>query len=108
MKYTRNRQMTLSELIIYTVLGVSAVVGLGSIIGSCQSDNSEAVRALDTNGFSNVTIHDSGFWGSFHGCDKHDGAWYSASATNPVGKTVELVVCCGGPASFKGCTVRSK
>lgn len=98
-------RVTLVELMMGAV--VLLMLSMFCVKG-CSGDSSEAVRALETNGFSNVSIQDSGVWGVWHGCDKHDGAWYDASATNPIGKKVDVVVCCGGPLSFKGCTVRTR
>ena len=76
---------------------------------ACGTNDSEAIKALDDNGFTNVTITDRGFmFASMEGCDSKDGNWYHASATNPAGKHVNMLVCCGAMTSFKGCTVRSK
>lgn len=92
-------------------LVVHFFVCLGIVVtcSCCAADNNEGVRALENNGFSHVSITDSGILvPAFHGCDKHDGAYYEANATNPAGNQVHMTVCCGGPMSFKGCTVRSK
>lgn len=78
-------------------------------ITACGTDDNEAIRALDDNGFTNITITDHGFmFAGFEGCDAKDGNWYHATATNPAGKHVNMLVCCGAKMSFKGCTVRSK
>jgi len=78
-------------------------------LSACWTDNNEAKRALDDQGFTKVTITDSSaFWAHFHGCGQDDGHWYEATATNPVGKQVVMMVCCGSNFSFKGCVVRSK
>jgi hypothetical protein len=75
----------------------------------CGTNDSEAIKALDDNGFTSISITDRGFlFASMEGCDEKDGNWYHASATNPAGKRVTMLVCCGAATSFKGCTVRSK
>ena len=78
-------------------------------VAACATNDSEAIKALDNNGFTNITITDRGFLAaSWEGCDDKDGNWYHATATNPTGKRVNMLVCCGGALDFKGCTVRSK
>lgn len=73
------------------------------------TDDDEAIRALTDQGFNNVSITDRGFvMTNMYGCDEKDGAYYRATATNPRGTSVNVVVCCGGPLQFKGCTIRSK
>lgn len=85
---------------------VSLVCCVGLI--SCTND-SEALRTMEDNGFTNVSIEDSGgVFSKFHGCSDKDGAWYEVAATNAAGKNVHLTVCCGGFGSFKGCTIRSR
>lgn len=76
---------------------------------ACITDDNEARKALDDDGFSDIQITDRGaVFAGFYGCDSKDGNWYTASATNPKGKHVNMLVCCGGALQFKGCTVRSK
>ena len=87
----------------------SILAALACCLIACGTDDQEAKRALDDNGFSNVTITDEGFvFANWHGCDEKDGNWYQANATNPAGKQVTVLVCCGAKMSFKGCTIRSK
>jgi len=75
----------------------------------CGTDDHEAYKALSDNGFTNIHITDKGWtFANWHGCDSKDGNWYQVNATNPIGKPVEMLVCCGAKTSFKGCTVRSK
>lgn len=101
--------MTLVEMMICGAIGAVVIIGVTSAtMTGCSDDHSEAIRTLETNGFTDNVIHDHGYWAGFHGCDGKDGAWYDATSTNPIGKTVNIVVCCGGPLSFKGCTVRVK
>jgi hypothetical protein len=77
-------------------------------LAGCTNDN-EAIKALDDQGFSNISITDrGGFAAEWEGCGHDDGNYYHASATNAAGKHVNMLVCCGGAGSFKGCVVRSK
>jgi hypothetical protein len=78
-------------------------------LSGCVANDNEAIKALDDQGFSNISIMDRGIFGAdWAGCGQDDGAYYKAVATNPAGKRVNLLVCCGGAMSFKGCVVRSK
>jgi hypothetical protein len=101
-------KITLIEYIITLCFIFVVFYSIGFVTSGCSSDNSEAIRALENNGFSKITIQNSGYLAEFHGCDSKDQIWYEVSATNPIGKQVNMLVCCGGPISFKGCTVRSK
>lgn len=104
-RYQTRYKFTLVELlIIITIL----IVIVAFVVRGCSRDQSEAFRALDANGFTYPIIKNQGSWGIFNGCDKHDYAWYDASVINPVGKRVDVIVCCGGSFSFKGCTVRTR
>lgn len=70
-------------------------------------DKAEAVKALETQGYSNVQItSEAWLLVGVRGCAEQDAAKFSARATNPAGRQVELFVCVGWP--FKGATVRSK
>ena len=101
--------MTLVELMICGGIVTATIIGIASMSGGCSSDDhSEAIKTLETNGFTQNIINDHGHWAGFHGCDGKDGSWYDATSTNPIGKKVNIVVCCGGPLSFKGCTIRVK
>jgi len=74
-----------------------------------MTNDNEAIKALDDQGFSNISIMDRGAFGAhWAGCGEDDGNYYNVVATNPAGKRVSLLVCCGGAMSFKGCVVRSK
>jgi hypothetical protein len=75
---------------------------------ACTTDDGEAIRTLDDQGYSDIQIVDRGIMANWEGCDEKDGAWYNASVTNPKGKHVTVLVCCGGNLRFKGCTIRSK
>lgn len=85
------------------------IILLAICLVGCQTDDAEAIRALSDNGFSDITITDSSAIApNWDGCGSDDGAVYHAKATNPAGKRVNVIVCCGGSLSFKGCVVRSK
>lgn len=78
-------------------------------LSGCVVNDAEAIKALDDNGFGNIVIVERGaIFSSFNGCGRDDGVYYIASASNPSGKQVRMLVCCGGIGSFKGCVVRSK
>ena len=88
-------------------LGLIALAAI-ALVG-CGTNDAEAIKALDDNGFTEIVITDRGFLtAEWEGCDKRDGNWYHATAKNPRGKQVNMLVCCGAPTSFKGCTIRSK
>jgi len=85
------------------------ILALAFCLTACATNDAEAQKALDDNGFSDVTIVDRGFmFAHFHGCAEKDGNWYEANAKNAKGKPVSMLVCCGAALSFKGCTIRSK
>ena len=90
------------------VVSVGLLVCVATTV-NCATNDHEALKALDDNGFTDSTITDRGFmFAHFHGCDARDGNWYHAKTTNPKGKPVEMLICCGQLLSFKGCTIRSK
>jgi hypothetical protein len=103
--YRARYQFTLVELLLVISILIIVVVFIGR---GCSKDQNEAIRALDANGFTYPIIKDQGVWGFLNGCDKNDHAWYDASVINPIGKRVDVIVCCGGSLSFIGCTVRTK
>lgn len=74
----------------------------------CSSDSTEAVRAVEDLGMTDVVVEDSSLLADFYGCGDDDGIAYEVTAVNPLKKNVKLTVCCGGPLSLKGCTVRSR
>ncbi len=88
---------------------LSLIVAFSVLLVGCITDDNEARKALDDQGFTNITITDRGTGlVTWEGCGKDDGAYYKATATNPAGKRVNVVVCCGGSFSMKGCVIRSK
>lgn len=90
-------------------LGLFVLTCLALAIVACGTNDAEAIKAMDDNGFTNISVTDRGFMmANWEGCDKKDGNWYHVTANNPAGKRVNMLVCCGSMTSFKGCTVRSK
>ena len=88
-------------------LGLIALAAI-TMMG-CGTNDAEAIKAMDDQGFTEISITDRGcFFAAMEGCDEKDGNWYHATAKNPAGKRVNMLVCCGAMTSFKGCTVRSK
>lgn len=65
-----------------------------------------AVRALETQGYSDVKILDKDvFLVQVRGCSNSDAAKFEAAAKNPLSKEVKVNVCIGWP--FKAATVRT-
>jgi hypothetical protein len=65
-----------------------------------------AIRALQDQGFSEITITSkSVMTASMWGCSDSDDVRFTAKATSPAGKRVEVYVCSG---FMKGSTIRSK
>lgn len=84
-----------------------ALVLLASLATSCGeavSDN-RARNALTDAGYSDVLITaQHGIAPGLYGCGHDDAVAFEAVATNPAGRRVGAVVCCG--LVLKGCTVR--
>ncbi|MBI2041896.1 MAG: hypothetical protein HYT20_02680 [Candidatus Nealsonbacteria bacterium] len=81
-----------------------------SAISACAGnlvDEDIAVKALKTQGFSDIMITDKDSWFvSFKGGGREDAVIFTALATNPAGKKVEVFVFAGWP--WKGATIRSR
>lgn len=71
---------------------------LVALLAGCTAPD-RARETLDNSGYTNIEI---GGWAAF-GCGESDTYKNHFTATNPNGKRVEGVVCCG---LYKGCTVR--
>lgn len=71
----------------------------------CKVDNAPAIRACETDGFTNcrVTETSSTLFSGF--CGNDDTYAYSMFATNIREQNVSIVVCCG---YLKGCTIRTQ
>lgn len=88
------------------MLNAGRIIGLllcFSLSGCACEDRDGAMRSLQSMGFKNITLKPPEILSS---CGEHDGANNPFTATNPSGQSVSGVVCCGGPLSIKGCTVR--
>jgi hypothetical protein len=95
-----------NKLVLFWILVVLVFLTV-VIFRGAWVDKSEAVRALETQGYSNIQISDHNwFFVGFRGCENSDAAQFYANATNPAGKQVRLFVCVGWP--FKGATIRTK
>lgn len=98
------RAYTLIEvMIVVAIVGILAAIVLGNL-NSGPDIAERARRTLDDEGYTAITIDDTGYGGSFNGCSKSDGRSAEFSATNVNGKRIHGVVCCG--TFGKGCTVR--
>ena len=94
----------LSTILVAVMLFVTLVI---YAFRGLMVDKSEAVRALDTQGYSNIQITDEKwFVVGLRGCESTDAVRFDVTAVNPVGKKVNLFVCVGWP--FKGSTIRSE
>lgn len=102
----RENGFTLIELmIIVAIVSIVAALLLKGFPGAFVK-NEKAIRALEANGFFKIEIIDhSWFLVGYRGCDKSDVARFTAKATNPAGKEVQLYVCTGW--IFKGATIRT-
>ena len=77
---------------------VFLVVSVGILIAMYANDDPDK-RAVESQGFTNVKIGD---WAPLS-CGEEDMTAKHFTATNPQGKSVAGVVCCG---IFKSCTIR--
>lgn len=76
------------------------ILGL-MVLASC-TDEDGSMRALRSAGYRNIQLGGH----SFFGCSDDDGASNKFTAIGADGRMVTGQVCCGGPMSFKGCTIR--
>ena len=105
----RRRRNLDSELgcIGYMLFGLVMIgfIVFGSCAG-CLEHEDTAIRALETQGFSNIRIVDKGFlFVRFKGGGNDDNVKFTAYATNPAGENVTVCVFAGWP--WKGATVRT-
>jgi hypothetical protein len=83
-------------------LFMGALVALAMLTTpACSDPNVEATRALESYGFTNITL-ETALW--FTGCSDSDAWARKFTATNPQGRKVHGVAC--GSFTFKGVTVR--
>ena len=105
------RGFTLVELLIVIAVVGILIAGMVVVFGDgCGADDSQAIRAATTNGFSNPRVTKRSIVNvlSSYGCSDEDDYAYAVTATNVVGKEVDITVCCGGGLSSKGCTIRTQ
>ncbi len=70
-------------------------------------DNSTAIKALESQGYSNITIVNKAWVAvQFRGCGAGDAARFDTVAINPIGQKVDTVYICSGWI-FKGSTLRT-
>jgi len=69
-------------------------------LAACGSNPEASRRTLDDAGYSDIEITGWEFWG----CGEDDDYSTGFIATNPKGKRIEGIVCCGWGG--KGCTIR--
>lgn len=92
----------------YQVIAVLFFLVIALALESCGTlvPESEAVNALQTQGYADVKITHKGiYFMRLRGCGTGDAAKFDATATNARGQKVNVYVCVGWP--FKGATVRS-
>ena len=89
----------------YVVVAMAVIFFFVIVRGSFVNEET-AIRALETQGFSEIKVTDHAWFAiGFRGGDKNDAARFTATAKNPAGKQVTVYVFAGWP--FKGATVRS-
>lgn len=107
MRRRRNGSVTGTGLGLVILVLIIALVAVAAFSRGFIVDENVAVRALETQGFSNIEITGKNWVVPFLvGCDKNDAVRFTARAKNSLGKTVDVMVCAGWP--FKGATVRTK
>ena len=77
-----------------------ALMMVSALVFTSCTNESGARQTLENHGFTNIVTTG---WSPFS-CDEKDFSSTGFTATNPVGKRVSGVVCCG--MIFKNCTVR--
>ena len=103
----RLRNRLTKIVVIFSIVGVLALLIVLSELQGVLIPESKAVRALEAQGFTQVAIHRKNvMFIKMHGCGADDDAVFQAIATNAAGRQAEVVVCAGWP--FKGATVHIK
>lgn len=91
------------------ISGLVILAGFAGILvagATCSPGPDKATAALRAHGFRDVAITGTHrVTAEWYGCSEQDAVAHEATATNPAGERVALVVCCGWP--LKGCTVRT-
>lgn len=91
--------MSKGKTIMFSIIGIGAVVCMIGIMPQACTNESSSRHALQSQGFDNIEFH--GY--SWFACGEDDSFATKFSATNPKGQHVEGTVCCG---LMKNCTVR--
>ncbi len=97
--------------VFFSIIGlVLVVLLLGVLVGIIPVGmfvpESRAIRALETQGYSQVEItHKAVYFIGWRGGDKCDKVRFTAKAINPIGKEVTVYVFSGW--LLKGCTIRT-
>ena len=92
---------------VIVVLALFPIVFTLALIPPDVAESVNTVEAVSKQGYSDVHIqHIHPFFASFFGCSNGDAAAYKMSATNALGRKVNLIACAGWP--FKGVTVRTE
>ena len=97
--------------IIITVGILILVFSVGTLCNfpGCRGmmvSNSNAVKAVENQGYSDVSILSSHILFSWRGCSDNDATAYKMRAKNSLGKQITLIACVGWP--FKGTTIRTE
>jgi hypothetical protein len=79
-----------------------AIIAACLALASC-ADVSGATRALEDQGYTNITIEGAGWYG----CGKDDTYTTKFRAVSIAGRQVKGVVCTTGGWGFKGTTIRT-
>jgi hypothetical protein len=88
------------------VVTLVILLALGSCSRGAFVDESKAISALSTQGYSDIHITKKNWFApGLFGCSEKDAVKFDAIATNPVGRRVEVSVCTG--FLFKGSTIRT-
>jgi hypothetical protein len=90
--------------ILFGCIGVAAFLILLLAEGAKTTDISEPKHAAEMMGFTDVHVQDGSLVELSCGMD--DDIGYRATATNPNGKPVSILICCG--YLLKACTVRAE
>jgi hypothetical protein len=95
--------MMTKEMLVFIIV---IIISLGSCSRGVMVDDSTAVKALETSGFSEVKITKKNvFFVLLRGGPESDAVRFTCRAKNPAGKIVEVYVFSGWP--FKRSTVRT-
>ena len=91
---------------ILTVVALLFFIFMGSGATGLFVSEDKAIKALETQGFSNVKIESRAWFLLYlRGGEKSDSVRFTATARNPIGKEVTVYVFSGW--LFKGATIRT-